>query len=123
MKKSILYYGMLLVIVAVIIKVGYAVLELAEPTFFWTITIFMFVVSMIVFTILVVFGDKNPEHFVKLVLSSMVAKIITFIIFVGLVIYLDRENASSNIVLFLSLYVCYTVSEVALLLKKISTDN
>ncbi len=121
--KSIFYYAIVLVIITAIIKVGYATLDLAEPTFFWAIAIFMFAVSILVFSTLVVFGHKKPERFVRLVLTSMVVKLIVFAIFVLFMIYLDRENANANIVLFLALYICYTTAEVVLLFKKISASN
>jgi len=121
--KNVFYYTIVLVVTTAIIKAVYALLGLNEPTFFWAITLFMFIVSVLVFTTLAVFGNEKPELFVKLVLTSMVVKLIVFVIFVGLIIYLDRDNANANIVLFLSLYVCYTTSEVVLLFKKISASN
>jgi len=123
MKRDIIRLVVWQVIATAVIKGLIIVLGLVEPTFFWIITFFVFGVSVLVFLALIVFGHKKPERFIRLVLSSMVAKLIVFMIFMTGVIYLDVENANTNVVLFLALYICYTSIEVTLVFRKISINN
>ena len=123
MRREAICYVLWTVIITAITKGVFVFTNLDRPTFFWSTTLFVAGVSILIFLILVIFGRKKPERFVKLVLGSMVVKLIVFMMFVAGLIYMDRENANVNIVLFLALYICYTTIEVVLVFKKISANN
>jgi hypothetical protein len=90
------------------------------PTFFWPISSFIIIVSLISYFLLTIIGGNDSDNFIRFVLASMVLKLLIYIIFIAIVIYLDIENANSNVVLFLSLYLSYSLFEVGIIFKKMS---
>ena len=94
-----------------------------EPSYFWLITSFLFIVAVLSYLALIFLGNKNPENFIKIVLGSMVVKLIIYIVLVAIIILLDKENANANAVLFLTLYLVYTMLEVGVIFRKMSTSN
>lgn len=123
MNREVIYYVFWTVIITAITKGVFTFTNLDQPTFFWTTAFFVAGVSILIFLALIVFGRRKPERFVKLVLGSTVIKLIVFMMFVAGLIYMDRENANVNVVLFLALYICYTTAEVVLVFKKVSANN
>ena len=123
MRREVICYLFWLAIITASTKEIFDALSLYETTFFWPTALSVLAISILVFSILVVFGNKNPERFVKLLLSLMLAKLIALIVLVAVVIYIDPENANVNSVLFLVLYTCYTITGVALIFKKMTSVN
>lgn len=122
-KEGVIQYALWLALIAAGIKGFFRLSGLVEPSYFWLIIAFVYGVSLLVFVLLAVFGNKNSENFIRLLLGTIVIKLFIYMVFVAAVIYLDKENANANVVLFLVLYFAYTLLEVGLLYKKISARN
>ena len=91
-----------------------------RPTQFWMITWFICLSSLGIFALLIKFTNDHPKNFIRVVLGSIVAKMLIYIVFVAIVIYIDQSNANSNVLLFLTLYLSTTITEIGILYKLLS---
>lgn len=123
MKGVLVKFVVSLLIILIGTKVVIEFSAIPEPSFFWLISFFVFGVSTLSFIVLAWLGNNNPEGFIRIVLVSNVLKLITYIVFVATVIFLDGDNANANVLLFLSLYLIFTLLEIILIFKKMSAAN
>lgn len=120
MKGLNLIFVLGLLMMAFVAKLVIHFSGIESPSFLLIISSFLFIISIISFFLLTIIGGNNSDNFIRLVLASMVLKLLIYIIFITIVIYLDKEKANPNVVLFLSLYLSFSIFEVGIIFKKMS---
>lgn len=88
------------------------------PSFLYESTVLMAFITTVIFVYL--YRSKKASHFTQLYLLSMVVKLIAALVFVVLIVVIDRPGAVANAVYFMVSYFVFTAVEVGFLYPKIS---
>lgn len=85
----------------------------------WIILSFFFFLSYFFERLNSIGLQKGPESFIPFFLSTVVIRLISSLIFIGLELYLGIEDHRLFILNFFVLYLCYTVFEIIVLSRKL----
>jgi hypothetical protein len=115
---SLLKFGVVLLVVALVCFCGGYYLVPARPSFVIETTLFLFLVTMIIYRYL--YARKDPQLFTTIYLATLAFKILIYGGYAIAIILLDRQGSVENVIYFLLTYVLFTAFEVGFLYQQIS---
>ena len=83
----------------------------------------MFAVTIVVHFYLVKASEGEPRKFTSKFLGSMGLKILIYLVFIVVILFLDTANAIPFLVSFLAMYATITVFEVVSILNTLKNRN
>ncbi len=92
---------------------------LSTLTYVVLILLVLLLVTFLAYILQLVILDKFPDYFVHVIISAIVIRLIVFGIFNFILIYLDRELAVDNVIIFFAAYLGFTLLELVVLFRKI----
>lgn len=113
MNKNLLVFTVCLVILSASIR--FAALQIAAPSFLNVIMSSLFGATWLVYYFV---QKTSSQNFVKDYLLTIVVKLLAGGIFISLLIYLDKDGAEANAILFMAAYLLLTGLEVGFLFRK-----
>ena len=85
--------------------------------------VFLFAVTVIVHLYLVKASDGDPRKFTPKYLGSMGLKILIYLVFIVVILFVDTASAIPFLVSFLTMYATLTVFEVVSILNTLKNKN
>lgn len=113
MNKGLWIFTVCLVILSAAIR--FAAIQIAAPSFLNLIVTSLFGATWLVYYFM---QKTSSQNFVKDYLLTIVAKLLAGGIFISALIYLDKEGAEANAILFMATYLLLTGLEVGFLFRK-----
>jgi hypothetical protein len=90
---------------------------------FWTMFCFMSGVTLLIVTVMLVFGKRNQEHFTPAFLGGTTFKLLAFLIFIFVFLRKNPGNKGVFLTDFLYVYLLNTAFEVYILLRNLRLEN
>ena len=115
---SLLKFGAILLIVALICFGGAYYLAPVRPSFLIETTLFLFLVTMAIYRYL--YNLKDPQLFTTIYLATLAFKILIYGGYTVAIILMDRQGSVENVLYFLVTYMLFTAFEVGFLYQRIS---
>lgn len=126
-KKSFLKFFVVLTIIAAVLFFIYMLLvnEAIMPPAIYDLEIFLvqYAITLLIYLLLIQTLSSNAEYFVQAAILSIVVKLILYIAFIFVIIYLSPDSAHMNVVLFLSIYLIFTALAVGMLYPVINQHH
>ena len=113
MSKNIIAFTFTLLTLA--FGIGWFTTKNAQPSFLVLIIAVLAVATWIVYLSIL---KTKPEDFIKNYLLTIVVKIIVGGVFIFVLIFLDKDGAEENAILFMVSYLIFTALEVVFLFRK-----
>lgn len=111
----------LFILMVVLMATGYGLFYLVIPyawfKVFPLVPLFVFIVTLLVHVYLIKASKNDAKIFARKYLGSMGIKILTYIVFIVVVLALDTGNAVPFLISFLVCYATFTLLEVIEILK------
>ena len=115
---SLVKFGGILLIVGLACLTGGYYLASARPSFLMETTLFLFLVTLVIYRYL--YNLKDPQFFTTIYLATLAFKILIYGGYTVAIILLDRQGSVENVLYFLVTYMLFTAFEVGFLYQRIS---
>ena len=117
----------MLILVLILTCIGYGLFNFFFPEYYYKLfpllPVFMFAVTIVVHFYLVKASEGEPRKFTSKYLGSMGLKILIYLVFIVVILFLDTANAIPFLVSFLAMYATITVFEVVSILNTLKNKN
>lgn len=95
--------------------------ELPEASYDYFIFLLIYLVTLLSYFAVSKIGKYDKSYLMAAIMGSIVLRLIIFTAVNFLIIYLNRDEAIANVVLFFVLYLIFTAIETIALFKKVNS--
>jgi len=127
-KKQFFAFALWLTVLTLFLLVTYQVAYIiwpGLPAANYVLYIFLvpYILNLLIYFLMLKGMTLDPNHFVQIIILSIVVKLVLFGAFNFAMIYFSPESAVPNVVTFFSIYLSCTVLELAMIVPLIGKNN